>query len=658
MNPQNPYNSIVEELSLRIHRSLFLRGLTIDLSELMSEVIEPPSREMGDLGIALHKYAKRLGLKPDQLAEETKDFLNDLPGLLCAKAISGYLNVTYSPEYIAKVTISSVKNVENYGYVPSKKTLKIVVEHTSANPIHPLHIGHGRNALLGDTLYRLLTNRGHLVQRRFYINDTGRQVALLAFGYKLIGRRPPENAKPDEWLGKLYALTNLLIELRSIESTLSKLRNESKSRELSELEEEKYRELLRKADEIAASLGRLWEEDKELFDEVSKALMEHKGDPEEEILKIMSSYERGEEWAKSLVREVVDRALAGIRETLSKLGVEFDKWDYESDLVWSGLVNEVVSKALSSPLYIKYKGADALDVQRIASQQVLGKLNIDIRGEIPPLVIRRSDGTLLYTTKDIAYSIYKFADFNADLVINVIGAEQKLPQTQLKLALLALGYVKEAENLVTYIYEMVIVPGLKMSSRRYQIVTLDWLLEELYRKARDEVDKRRQDLSESDRARIAWTIAVAATRFSMTSYDPLKPLNFNLNKVLDLSGSSAPYILYTHARASNILKKAGSIEWDLIDYSYARNEAIKELAWLVMKYPQIAVEAADKLSPEILGNYIVKMADYFNKWYESERIIDEEDKSYRALKLAIVLGVKKSLAHGLKMFGVTPLDNI
>ncbi|MEM1643764.1 MAG: arginine--tRNA ligase, partial [Desulfurococcaceae archaeon] len=105
----------------------------------------------------------------------------------------------------------------------------------------------------------------------------------------------------------------------------------------------------------------------------------------------------GEEWAKSLVREVVDRALAGIRETLSKLGVEFDKWDYESDLVWSGLVNEVVSKALSSPLYIKYKGADALDVQRIASQQVLGKLNIDIRGEIPPLVIRRSDGTLLYT---------------------------------------------------------------------------------------------------------------------------------------------------------------------------------------------------------------------------------------------------------------------
>lgn len=658
VDSRNPYNSIVEELSLRIHRSLSLRGLTVELSELMSEVIEPPSREMGDLGIALHKYAKRLGLKPDQLAEETKDFLNDLPGLLSAKAISGYLNVTYNPEYIAKVTISSVKNVENYGYVPSRKTLKIVVEHTSANPIHPLHIGHGRNALLGDTLYRLLINRGHLVQRRFYINDTGRQVALLAFGYKLISRKPPENAKPDEWLGKLYALTNLLIELRNIENTLSKLRNEFKSRGLSELEEEKYRELLKRADEIAASLGRLWEEDKELFDEASKALMEYKGDPEEEILKIMSSYERGEEWAKSLVREVVDRALAGIRETLSKLGVEFDKWDYESDLVWSGLVNEVVSKALSSPLYIKYKGADALNVQRIASRQVLGKLNIDVGGEIPPLVIRRSDGTLLYTTKDIAYSIYKFADFNADLVINVIGAEQKLPQAQLRLALLALGYVREAENLVTYIYEMVTVPGLKMSSRRYQIITLDWLLEELYRKAKDEVDKRRQDLSENDKAKIAWTIAVAAMRFSMASYDPLKPLNFNLNKVLDLSSSSAPYILYTHARASNILKKAGSIEWDLIDYSYAKNETIKELAWLIMKYPQIAAEAADKLSPEILGNYIIKIADYFNKWYESERIVDEEDKSYRALKLAIVLGVKKSLAHGLKIFGVTPLDSI
>ncbi len=658
MDPRNPYSSIVEELSLRIHRSLSQRGLTVELGELMSEVVEPPSREMGDLGIALHKYAKKLGLKPSQLAEETRGFLSDLPGLLRAEAVSGYLNVTYNAEYIAKVTISSVRNVENYGYVPSKKTLRVVIEHTSANPIHPLHIGHGRNALLGDTLYRLLANRGHLVQRRFYINDTGRQVALLAFGYKLIGRKPPESAKPDEWLGKLYALTNLLTELRNVKNALSKLKIESKSRELSESEEERYRELLKRADEIAASLGKLWEADKELFDEASKALMEHERDPEEEVLMIMSSYERGEEWAKSLVREVVDRALAGIRKTLSKLGVEFDKWDYESDLVWSGLVNEVVSKALSSPLYIKYKGADALDVRRIASQQVLEKLDIDIGGEIPPLVIKRSDGTLLYTTKDIAYSIYKFVDSNADLVINVIGAEQRLPQAQLKLALLALGYVREAENLITYIYEMVTVPGLKMSSRRYQIVTLDWLLEELYRKAKDEVDKRRQDLSESDRARIAWVIAVAAARFSMASYDPLKPLNFNLNRVLDLSGNSAPYILYTHARASNILKKVGGIEWDLIDYSYARNEVIKELAWLVMKYPQVVAEAADKLSPEILGNYIVKMADYFNKWYESERIIDEEDKSYRALKLAIVLGVKKSIAHGLTMFGVTPLDSI
>ena len=658
MNLRNPYRSLVEELSLRIHRFLSQKGLAVELSELVSEVVEPPSREMGDLGIALHKYAKKLSLEPSQLAEEAAGSLSDLPGLLSAKSISGYLNVTYRAEYIAEAAIGSVKSVEDYGCVPSEKALRVVVEHTSANPIHPLHIGHGRNAFLGDTLYRLLSNRGHFVQRRFYVNDTGRQVALLAFGYKLVGRKPPKGVKPDEWLGRLYALTNLLVELRKVKEELNKLKEVPKQRELSEAEEERYRELLRRADEVTASLGRLWEADRELFDSVSKALMNYEGDPEEEIAEIMSSYERGEEWAKKLVREVVDTALAGIRETLSGLGVEFDKWDYESELVWSGLVNEVVSKALSSSLYVKHKGADALDVRRIASQQVLRKLNIDIGGEIPPLVIRRSDGTLLYTTKDIAYSIYKFSDSRADLVINVIGAEQRLPQTQLKLALLALGYVREAENLVTYIYEMVSVPGLKMSSRRYQIVTLDWLLEELYRRARDEVDRRRGDLSESDRARIAWTIAIAAARFSMASYDPLKPLNFNLNKVLDLSGNSAPYILYTHARASNILRRAGSIEWDLIDYSHAGREFIREILWLVMKYPQVVAEAADKLSPEILGNYLVKMADCFNKWYESERIIDEEDDSYRALKLAVVLGVKKSLAHGLTMFGVTPLDSI
>ena len=657
---RDPYGYLIETLGNKIREFLSAKELSIDLIEITRHIDEPPSPEMGDLGIPLHRYAKKACINPKELAMECRDYVVEIEGIREVKAINGYINVFYDNSYLAMLTLVSLKTYADYGFNPTENPLRIIVEHTSANPIHPLHIGHARNSFIGDTLAKLLKNRGHIVQTRFYIDDVGRQVAILALGYKLLGEPfPPDNIKSDEWLGRIYALTNLLIELKQVRNEIKNLEMKIKAGFANEDEIERYRSLIARQDRIAADIGRLWESDKELFDKLSKAIMEYEGDLEAEIRKIMLSYEIGEDWAKKLVRKVVEIALMGIRETLDKLNIEFNKWDYESDLVWNSYVNQVVMKARETPYFTIYKGTEALDLSKLAgSKELLKKLGIRIRGEIPPLILRRSDGTTLYTTRDVAYTIYKFRDFNADKVINVIGGEQRLPQAQIKLALYALSYHREAENLITYIYEMVNIPGMKMSSRRYRIITLDWLLNELYARAKEEVDKRRRDLNENERKEIAWGIAVAAAKFTMASYDPLKPLTFNFNKALNISENSAPYLMYTYARANSILRKAKDIDWDNIDHTKVGNDIKKKLLWLIMKYPWIAGKAADDLSPELLASHLLRIADTFNKWYEMERIVDEKDPGYRNLKLALTYGVKQTLEHGLKTFGIKPLSQV
>ncbi len=659
---RDPYGYLLNIIVNDIISYLDNLGVKLDKREIMYTAKEPPNPKYGDIGVAIHRYSKQVNKNPQELSQSICGIISKHDIIEWCKPLSGYVNTKFIHSKVAKLVIESIKSYDDYGYNPIEKPLRIIVEHTSANPIHPLHIGHGRNAFLGDTLANLLKNRGHIVQTRFYINDAGRQVSILALGYKLLGQPdPPSNTKPDEWLGRVYALTNLLIELKKIKEEIKRIEHTLKVQENNEELKEKYKELLSRQDEIVADISRIWEKDKELFDNLSKAIMEYPGDLEDEINKIMKAYEEGEEWAKKLVRRVVDIGLSGIRETLNILRIDFDKWDYESDLIWNSYVNYILSKVRETPYYILYKGAEAIDLTAISSDPDLRKkLGIILSGEIPPLILRRSDGTTLYTTRDIAYTIYKFKDFNADKVINVIGGEQKLPQMQLKMALYLLGFKKEAENLIPYIYEMVIIPGMKMSSRRYRLITIDWLIEELYQRAKEEVDKRRKDLPEEDRKNIAKEIAIAALKFQMVSSDPKKTLVFSFDKALSLKENSAPYLMYTYARSNSILEKvSNNIPWEDINYEKGVADPIRwKILWLLCKYPWIAGKAADDLSPEILSSYLLELSDIFNKWYSRERILDEKDKELKAFKLALVYGVKKVLGHGLSILGIEALPHI
>lgn len=284
------------------------------------------------------------------------------------------------------------------------------------------------------------------------------------------------------------------------------------------------------------------------------------------------------------------------------------------------------------------------------------KLRIPKTLEIPPLILMRSNGTTLYPVRDIAYTLKKFKEFKADKVINVIGAEQVLPQAQLRLALYALGYRREAENLIHYSYEMVLLPGIKMSSRRGVYVTLDELIEKAISLSLEELKKRGRE----DR-KVAEIIGAAAIKFALASVSPSKPLILRVEDVVNFEKNSAPYLLYTYARATGILLKAKELGLDPKNPNYnsvAENPKRKKLIIQLSKFPRVVTKAADDMDPEVLATYLLNLADIFNSWYNEDPVIHEPDKGKRDFKLLLVKSIRTVVGTGLKLLGIKPLERM
>ncbi|BES81439.1 arginine--tRNA ligase [Pyrodictium abyssi] len=664
--PEQPSRKVYESAPQRVLAravAAVLEQQGVELSQQERQqieyiVAESPRPELGDYGIPLARYAKRYRINMDKFFEEASVLLTREPIVAEAKRVGGYLNIAIDAANAARLVFEAVRlEGFDYGRVKTDKPERIVVEHTSANPVHPLHIGHARNASLGDALARLLRARGHIVQTRFYINDMGRQVAVLAYGYIAAGLdKPPEGVKPDHWIGLVYAITHTLADIEELKKKLEQLKKEEKYDE--------YRQLLRELDELVAVASRLRERDPELFGRIADAI---KGsDPAAEISKLMQIYEYRRDPEKvELFRRVVELCLQGFRETLSRLGIEIEKWDWESELAWTSMVSKILEQARRSPYATVHKGALALNLQPLLRDPVVReRLGLSEDYEVPPLILQRSDGTTLYTTRDIAYSIKKFREFNADRVFNVIAAEQRLEQLQVRLALIALGYRREGLNLVHYAYEIVNLPGQKMSGRRGRYITLDELIDQAVAIARQEVEKRSPDLPEEEKQRIAEAVGTAAVRYTLVSVSAPKPMTFNIDEALNFDRNSAPYILYTHARAASILSKARErgiqLDWNSIDYSAAsENQLRRSLVIQALVYPYVFAKAADEQRPELIVAYLNRLADTFNKWYTSgDNAVNEPDRRKQMFKLALVYTVKQILANALDLLGIKAIDRM
>ena len=646
----NPYRDLRSECENTLREALTISKLKPPTPQITLE--PPPNPELGELSSTIcFQLSKQLKKKPKELAKTITSKIDPSKLRLIESvetAGEGYINFHANYSTLSSLTIKSARKFpQTYGHVKTDQPLRIIVEHTSGNPAGPIHVGTARNSVIGDSLARLLKARGHEVETHFYIDDVGRQVAVAAYGYKTLGKPKPAE-KTDHWIGLVYATTSCITEIQKLKRRIEELKSEPSL-------EEELKKTQRELDSWVAAAASLRDRTQKLFDTLLDEVKREE-DPEETITRIMRLYEEGDAEVKELVRKVVNFSIDGFKETYNRFGISWDSWDWESDLVWSGAVSEAVNRLFKTPYAKESRGALSLDAEQTAQIMNLREtLGIPKEYTISPLVLTRSDGTTLYTTRDIAYSLRKLR--NADKVINIIGVEQTLPQIQLRIAVSILASPERAKSLIHYGYELVDLPGYRMSTRRGIYVTLDEVLDESVRRAYEEVKRRSPMLREEEKKRIAESVGVGAVKYTLVSVDPLKKLTFTWDKVLNLEINSAPFVQYAYARACSILKR-GERRPEKPDYSLFRDPLERGLVRMVAYFPEVFVNVCEDLKLGPMAEFVNDLAAKFNSFYAHLPVLRSKPRGLRDARLALVEAVRITMRNALGILGIEALERM
>jgi len=539
------------------------------------------------------RLAGEAGAPPPQVAGEIADAV-DLAGLTYVGRVETrgpYVNFHPGEAYF-DATLEAGQD-EAFGRLDAREE-SVVVEHTSANPTGPVHVGRARNPIIGDAVANVLDFAGYDVERHYYVNDAGRQMAVFTWAYETFDEADlpePERDRAEYEMVRYYRKGN---------------------------------EFLENADP----------------DEVEAA--------ETEIAAIMRGLEEGDEATYERVSEVVDTVLAGMRECLLRLPAEFDEFVKETRFIRDGSTDEVVDRLR--------------DLDESVYEEDAWQLDLEAYGIEKRLVFLRSDGTSLYTTRDLAHHEWKFENF--DRAVTVLGEDHKLQADQLRAALDLLG--DDVSQLSNVIYSYVNLPEGKMSTRRGTGVNLDDLLDEAVARAREEYEKRAEDrlreddLTEADVERIAEQVGIGAVRYDIVSKQPTKSITFRWEEALDFEAQSAPYVQYVHARCCGILDEAGeagAVPDRLPDASTLDAAEERELLLTLARFEGAVERAADELEPHRIATYTRELAEAFNAFYRECPVLRAEGER-REARLALVRASRHAVANALGLLGVAAPDSM
>jgi len=596
------------------------KALELALSELgwkspvplETTLAEPPDQKLGDLASTLcFELAKSLHKSPLWIASEFSKVIKPT-GIISNVEVAGqYLNFFVDLPKLTELTLQTINQAEEgYGRIKTGKE-KIVIEHTSVNPTKPLHIGHGRNAVLGDTMARILRATGHDVEVQNYIDDMGRQMAETLLAYETIKKKP--NAKFDHMLGLIYA-------------------------------------------DMHGSL-------------------ENRPELEEKVKKILAGLEKGKGKHVLMAKKLAKRCVEANIETAERLGVGYDLLVWESDIVRGGLLDETLKKLRAAGRLVDGTGErTGTKVLKLSDYGMEDKIFV------------RSDGTTVYTARDVAYQLWKFGRAgkglkfklwpkpaggkkiwtthstgkpstrfgHADTVINVVGAEQRFPQQVVFTALRALKLEKEYKNSHHLAYEHVWLPSGRFSGRKGTWVgfSVDDVLEEAVVRSKVVVKEHAPDAGEKFWKEAAEFVGVGAIRYSLLSMSPDKRITFKWEESLNFDRNSGPAVQYSHARACNILKKA-RVKGGKHPNDVFKLPQEQRLIKLLSMFPDVVKESGECLQPHILAIYAAELALAFNTFYEAAPVIEAETKELKAARLRLVNCVRIVLRNALELMGIT-----
>ena len=624
----------------------------LQVQEMEVAVDLPPSPEMGDLALPTAlALARTLKRNPREIAETLARGLDDTPGVQRTEiAGPGYLNVFLDRGNFLRECMAAVEARPHAAPGDAPKT---VIEHTNINPNKAAHIGHLRNAILGDCLARCLRYLDQRVEVQNYIDDTGVQVADLVVGFQHIRKLPLDQVRSIRERFDYYCW-NLYAEVTAFYA------------------EQEDRLLLR--------------------------------------AKTLKEMEKGDNRTAELAAHIADRIVRAHIRTMGRLGIRYDLLPRESDILahkfWETAFQRMKRSGAIQYVEVGEKtGCWTMKIPAEGGRQEEEK------------VIVRSNGVVTYVGKDIAYQLWKFGLLDADFdylathryedgtllhtttkgggsskhpefghaheVVNVIDVRQSYLQRVVAEALRRLGHAEEANRSIHFAYEMVALtpacaremgfkvsdedaakPYVEMSGRRGQGVKADDLIDRLIERAVEEV-RRRGVVEEEDVDPIAADIAIGALKYFMLKYGRNKVVAFDFQDVLAFEGETGPYVQYAAVRAGNIFAKLrerfGYRLADLpdsagrADYSYLDGPD-GTIHWqLVVEAARlrgVVEQARSTLELSVLAKQLFNLAQRFNGWYHKFRVVDEPDEGIRHLRILIIHLFRRQMAAGLDLMGI------
>jgi arginyl-tRNA synthetase len=541
----------------------------------------------GDFTIVVFPITRYSRKSPEITAHELGQFLqksvNEISTFI---VIKGFLNIILKESWWISF-LSYHYNKEGYGISPEKDMPPVILEYSSPNTNKPLHLGHIRNNLLGFSLAEILRANGHRVIKVNLINDRGIHIckSMLAYMKWGNGETPASTGmKGDHLVGKYYVLFD-----RQHKEEIKSLMEKGFTEEEAGRNAPVYLE--------AQEILRKWEaKDKDVMD----------------LWTLMNSW-----------------VYRGFDETYKRLGVYFDRVQYESGTYISG--RDLVLEGCEKGYLVRKED---------------GSIYADLREEgLDEKILLRSDGTSVYMTQDLGTAQQRFNEFHPSRMIYVVGNEQIYHFDVLKHVLRKLG--KEwASSIYHLSYGMVELPHGRMKSREGTVVDADDLLDEMYRTAEETTTAlgKVEEFSKDEADDLFNRIGLAALKYFILKVDPKKNMLFDPQESIDFNGNTGPFIQYTYARIQSLLKKSAFIqnsEFRILNSETINSEegrllpVEKEIIKILYLFPQILQQAGNELTPAYIANYVYDLAREYNQFYQEIPVLKEEDPEKRSLRLML-----------------------
>ncbi|MFN0293290.1 arginine--tRNA ligase [Pedobacter helvus] len=566
-----------------------------EIAENVINLQETRKEFEGQVTIVVFPFVRFSKRTPEETANDMGAFLqqhvDEVEGF---NVVKGFLNLSIAESYWINLFNGTLLQPDFLAVKPRGE--KVMVEYSSPNTNKPLHLGHVRNNLLGYSVSELLKADGYEVIKVNLVNDRGIHIckSMLAW-QKWGGGETPESSgiKGDHLVGKYYVVFDKEYK-KEIEALVAEGQTEDEAKKNAPLIKEAQQMLLK------------WEQ----------------GDAE-----VVGLWEKMNGWVYE-----------GFDVTYKKLGVDFDKYYYESNTYLLG--KDTVEEGLSKGVFFKKED---------------GSVWIDLTADgLDQKLVLRADGTSVYITQDLGTAQMKYDDFGMDKSIYVVGNEQDYHFKVLFLILEKLGK-SWAKGLYHLSYGMVDLPSGKMKSREGTVVDADDLVSEMIATAKQKTEElgKTNDFSEADKEDLYTTIGLGALKYFLLKVEPKKRLLFDPAESIDFQGNTGPFIQYTHARIKSLLSRA-DYQFAAADYANIKLTATElEMIMLLAKYPTEISEAAKAYSPAFIANYLYEVAKLFNKFYhEAPPIIKEEDAAVKQHRLNICKITADVIKSGMNILGI------